>query len=582
MTANANTTDAWLIRGGTIVDGTGAASYRADLRVRDGLITEIAPELAPRDGEVQFEAEGCVVAPGFIETHTHFDAAMWWDSRLDPLPGFGVTTSVMGNCGFSIAPLTGDEAERREVVGIFSFFEDIPAGPFLSELPWDWKSWPEYKASMLANVSVPTNYSAFCGHIALRIAAMGMDAWERAATPEEIDVMARMLDEALSAGALGLSSNLFDHDGNDRPVPSLKADDAELRALFEVLVRHPNSCFQVIVDIFRAMTAPESMKRIARLSEGLDLRVQWGGLPTLVFQRDMMGMQAPLLELHEQFKREGRDFWTAFSHVPITTTISVQNSLLFAQSNDYVWHEVVVAESDAEKIALLRDPDWRRRARVSWDQETFEFSAFPPGRAENLELMNSDNGVGPIGITLGEYQKQIGADHPSDAMAEWLIANGLESTVTMPPFEKDEDMVLRLLRDPNAVGNVSDAGAHGQMMCGGGENIKLLTQYVRETGRLSLEEAVHSMTGKLAEHFRFCDRGELAVGKRADVTVFHMDEIDEREMTRAYDVPDGKGGHTWRWTRDPAPVRLTLVGGTATFDADGYTGARPGEMLRPG
>jgi N-acyl-D-aspartate/D-glutamate deacylase len=580
MTAsNAGT---WLIRGGTIVDGTGAPAYRADLRVRDGLISEIGAALTPAEGEQQLEADGCIVAPGFIETHTHFDAAMWWDPRLDPLPGFGVTTSVMGNCGFSIAPVTGNEAERREVVGIFSFFEDIPAEPFLSELPWDWKSWSEYKASMLEHVSIPTNFGAFCGHIALRLAAMGMDAWERAATPAEIELMADLLEDALRAGALGLSSNLFDHDGSDRPVPSLKADDAELRALFEVLARHPHSCFQVIVDVFRAMTAPESMKRIARLSEGLDLRVQWGGLPTLVFQRDMMGIQAPLLELHERFKREGRDFWTAFSHVAITTTISVQNSLLFAQSNEYVWHEVVVAETDAEKIALMRDPDWRRRARESWDARAFEFSPFPAGRAEKLELMNSDNGVGPMGITLGEYQKQIGAEHPSDAMAEWLIANGLESTVTMPPFEKDEDMVLRLLRDPNAVGNVSDAGAHGQMLCGGGENIKLLTQYVRETGRLALEEAVHSMTGRIAEHFRFQDRGELAVGKRADITVFHMDEIEEREMKRVYDVPDGKGGHTWRWTRDPAPVRLTLVGGTATFQDGVYTGARPGEMIRPG
>ena len=572
----------WLIRGGSVVDGTGRAAFDADLRVRNGRIAEIGEALLPEDGEDLIEADGCIVAPGFIETHTHFDAAMWWDASLDPLPGFGVTTLVMGNCGFSVAPVTADEAVRREVVGIFSFFEDIPAGPFLSELPWDWRSWPEYKESMLAHVSIPANYGAFCGHIALRLAVLGMDAWERAATAEEIDAMARLLDEALSAGALGLSSNLFDHDGTDRPVPSLKADDAELRALFEVLARHPDSCFQVIVDVFRAMTAPESMKRIARLSDGLDLRVQWGGLPTLVFQRDMMGIQAPLVALHEQFKAEGRDFWTAFAHVPVTTSISIQSSLLFAQSNDYVWHEVVVAETEEEKMMLLRDPDWRQRARKSWDNETFPFSPFPPGRAENLELMNSDNGVGPIGVTLGEYAKQIQVEHPSDAMAEWLIANGLESTVTMPPFEKDEEMVLRLLRDSHAVGNVSDAGAHGQMLCGGGENIKLLTQYVRETGRLTLEEAVHSLTGKIASHFRFKDRGELAVGKRADITVFRMDEIAEREMKRAYDVPDGKGGHTWRWTRDPAPMRLTMVNGTPTFFDGQYTGAQPGEMIRPG
>lgn len=572
----------WLIQGGTVVDGSGREAFTADVRVRDGVITEIGENLDVGNGEAKFDAAGCIVSPGFIETHTHFDGAMWWDPELDPLPGFGVTTTIMGNCGFSVAPISDEEAVRREVVGIFSFFEDIPEKPFLSELPWDWRSWPEYKDSMVRNIKLPTNYAAFCGHIALRLAVMGLAAWDRAATPEEIERMAAMLDEALAAGALGLSSNLFDHDGEDRPVPTLKADDAEFRALFEVMEKHKGSCFQVIVDVFRAMTAPESMVRIARLMDGLNVRVQWGGLPTLVFQRDMMGIQAPLVELHEQFKSEGRDFWTAFAHIPVTSTLSVQSSLIFAQSNDYVWHEVVTAETDDAKIAIMRDPDWRQRARHSWDNETFEFSPFPRGRAEALLLMNSDNGVGPIGVTVGEYMQQINAEHPSDAMAEWLIANGLESTVTMPAFEMDTDMVLKLLRDPKAVGNVSDAGAHGQMLCGGGENIKLLTEFVKKHKLLTLEEAVHALTGKIASHFSLSDRGLLDVGKKADITVFHLDEIQEREMRRVYDVPDGKGGHTWRWTRDAAPMRLTMVNGIPTFNGSGSTGSRPGEMLCPG
>lgn len=572
----------WLIQGGTVVDGSGRDAYQADVRVRDGLIAEIGQNLRQGSDESGFDAAGCVVSPGFIETHTHFDGAMWWDQSLDPLPGFGVTTTIMGNCGFSVAPVSDEEAARKEVVGIFSFFEDIPEKPFLSELPWDWRSWPEYKESMIRNVKLPSNYAAFCGHIALRLAVMGLEAWERAATAEEIARMAQMLDEALAAGALGLSSNLFDHDGDNRPVPTLKADDAEFRALFEVMNQHKGACFQVIVDVFRAMTAPESMVRIARLMEGLDVRVQWGGLPTLVFQRDMMGIQAPLVELHEQFKREGRDFWTAFAHIPVTSTLSVQSSLIFAQSNDYVWHEVVTAEGDEAKARVMKDPDWRQRARASWDNETFEFSPFPRGRAEALILMNSDNGVGPIGVTVGEYMQQIGAAHPSDAMAEWLLANGLESTVTMPAFEMDTDMVLKLLRDPNAVGNVSDAGAHGQMLCGGGENIKLLTEFVKKNGQLTLEEAVHALSGKIAGHFSLSDRGELAVGKKADITVFHMDEIESREMRRSYDVPNGNGGNTWRWTRDAAPMRLTMVNGVPTFLNGASTGTRPGEMLSPG
>ncbi|MEZ5554454.1 amidohydrolase family protein [Haliea sp.] len=569
-----------LIRNGTVIDGTGAAGFAADVRVHNGVIAEVAPGLAPAADETVVDASGCYVCPGFIESHTHFDGAMWWDEELDPLPGYGVTSVVMGNCGFSIAPVSDDEAARREVVGIFSFFEDIPEQPFLKSLPWDWRSWPEYRDSMVRNVKMPANYAAFCGHIALRLAVMGLQAWERAATPAEVEQMCGLLDEALAAGALGMSTNLFDHDGQDRPVPSLKADDHELQSLMAVISRHPGATLQVIVDTFRNMTAPDTMRRIARLSEGMPLRVQWAGLPTLVFQRDMMGIQAPLVELHEQFKQEGRDFWTGFAHIAVTSTMSVQSSLIFAQSNDYVWHEVVTAEGDEAKAALLRDPSWRERARESWDTKTFEFSPFPEGRAAHLLLMNSDNGVGPTHLTLGEYQAQIGAPHPSDAMAEWLLANGLQSTVTMPPFECDREMVLRLMRDPYSVGNISDAGAHGQMLCGGGENVKLFTDFVR-SGDLSVEEAVHIQTGKLASHFGFHDRGVLQAGKRADLTVFNLDEVQEREMKRVYDVPDGKGGFTWRWSRDPAPVRMTMVNGEVTFDGQKSTPARPGEMLAP-
>jgi N-acyl-D-aspartate/D-glutamate deacylase len=569
-----------LIRNGTVIDGTGAAGFAADVRVHNGVIAEVAPGLAPAADETVVDASGCYVCPGFIESHTHFDGAMWWDEELDPLPGYGVTSVVMGNCGFSIAPVSDDEAARREVVGIFSFFEDIPEQPFLKSLPWDWRSWPEYRDSMVRNVKMPANYAAFCGHIALRLAVMGLQAWERAATPAEVEQMCGLLDEALAAGALGMSTNLFDHDGQDRPVPSLKADDHELQSLMAVISRHPGATLQVIVDTFRNMTAPDTMRRIARLSEGMPLRVQWAGLPTLVFQRDMMGIQAPLVELHEQFKQEGRDFWTGFAHIAVTSTMSVQSSLIFAQSNDYVWHEVVTAEGDEAKAAVLRDPSWRERARESWDTKTFEFSPFPEGRAAHLLLMNSDNGVGPTHLTLGEYQAQIGAPHPSDAMAEWLLANGLQSTVTMPPFECDREMVLRLMRDPYSVGNISDAGAHGQMLCGGGENVKLFTDFVR-SGDLSVEEAVHIQTGKLARHFGFHDRGVLQAGKRADLTVFNLDEVQEREMKRVYDVPDGKGGFTWRWSRDPAPVRMTMVNGEVTFDGQKSTAARPGEMLAP-
>ena len=343
-------------------------------------------------------------------------------------------------------------------------------------------------------------------------------------------------------------------------------------------MRHEGASVQVVVDSIMRMTAAASMERLAGLAEGLPLRLQWAGVPTLQWQKDY-GLQQPLADLHERFTQEGRDFWTGFSHIPITTTASVMHSLLFAQSGDYAWHEVVSAETVDAKLAVLKDPAWRERARHSWDHESLETAHFRNPRP--ILLDNSANDVGPVNITLGEYADRIGAPHPSDALADWLIANGLESTVTMPPWDKDDEMVVKLLKDPLTVGNITDSGAHGQLFCGMGDNLMLYTHYVRETGVLTVEEAVHTQTGKLAGHFGFTDRGELAVGKRADITVFRLDEIERRDKYKVSDVPDGQGGHTWRWTRDPAPVRLTLVNGVPTFSDGKSTGARPGSMVGP-
>jgi N-acyl-D-amino-acid deacylase len=566
-----------LIRGGTVVDGTGAPRFRADVRIRGGVIVEVAPGLAPLPAETVHEADGCFVAPGFIESHTHFDGSMWWQPDLDPLPGYGVTAVVMGNCGFALAPLPEDPAARAEVVKIFSFFEDIPERPFFENLPWDWRSWSEYKTSLTSRVTVPTHYATFVGHIAIRLAAMGMEAWQRAATADEVARMCRDLEDALAAGALGLSTNLMDHDGGDRPVPTLLADDAELRALFEVLARHRGATLQVVIDTVMRMTAVDALERVERLIGGLPVRLQWAGLPTLRWQKEH-GIQKPLLEMHERYAREGRDFWTGYAHVPVTTVVSFDRSLLFAQSNEYVWHEVVTAEGSEAKRALLADPAWRARARHSWD--VLALPTCPFRRPRPMLLDHSATGAGPVGVRLGELADSLGL-HPSDALAEWLLANGVESTVTAPDWDRDDAMVERLLRDPRSVGNISDAGAHGQMFCGAGDNIVLLTEFVRERGVLSVEQAVHVQTGKLARFFGLRGRGEIAPGFQADLTVFALDEIERRPKRKIVDVPDGQGGKTWRWTRDAAPVRLTLVDGIPTFEAGRATGARPGTLLSP-
>lgn len=568
--------DKYLIKNGTVVDGTGAPAYKADVRVRGSQIVAIEPNIEPEKRERVVDATGCYVTPGFIEAHNHYDAPMWWMPTLDPMPGYGVTTSINGNCGFAAAPVHDDPAVRQEMIDIFSFFEDIPEKPFREMLPWDWKTWSEYKASVVKHVKTPVNFGAFVGHIAIRLAVMGLEAWDRTATPAEIEQMCALLEDALSAGALGLSSNLLDHDKNDRPIPTRKADDAEFDALFAVIARHPGALVQVIVDFFMRLDGLQNSERMSALAKKHGIRMQIGGsVPTLAFQSFAIeGAEA----LHARNKAEGNDVWPGFHVISPTTIVSFNSSLLFAQSNNYVWSELVQAKGEEAKMALLESPEWRARARESWAQ-TFPIS--PIGRPEDIFFMESATGVGPITGTLRDYMDANGIDHPSDALADWLLDNGTDSIIKTADFPNNEEALDKLLTDPQAVGNLCDSGAHGQMFCGVGDNVLFLTRYVRDRKQLTIEQGIEYLSGRIARHFNLADRGTLKVGKKADIVVFDLAEIERRPDEKAWDVPDGEGGTTYRYTRQPAPMRLTMVNGIPTFDRGAFAGHFPGEFIGP-
>ena len=568
----------FLIRNGTVVDGTGAPAYRADVRIRDGRIAEIGENLAPQKGERVFDAKGCYVAPGTIENHNHWDGAMWWSPMMEPLASYGVTTSVNGNCGFSMAPLSAETDIRPDIIDIFNYFEDVPEAPMKSAVKWDWRTWSEYKASVQRNVRVQVNIASFCGHIMIRLAVMGQEAWDRAATPDEVARMCELLEDALAAGALGLSSNLLDYDRNERPLPTYKADDAEWLALIRVLARYPGATLQCPVDNFMRQTAGDSAERIARLVKeaGPSVRVQLAGFrPALDFQSPAVPRQE---ELNEKFKAEGLDIWSGYHHVGPTLHVNFAASLLFAQQGNFVWQEIVNEGDLDKKMAMLADPEWRARARDSWDNQYSHTMLNDP---TVLYLRESQTGAGPIGISLSQYMHQKGLNHPSDAMAEWAIANGPESNIQLPEWPNNDELLLKLFRDPNTIGNLSDAGAHTTLFCGAGDNVLLLTEWVRDRGLLTIEEAIHVLTGKAAAHFGFEDRGTIAVGKRADIAVFALDELARRPESKVWDVPDGLGGRTYRYTRPAAPMRLTLVNGIATFDNGEVTGNFPGEFIGP-
>jgi N-acyl-D-aspartate/D-glutamate deacylase len=410
----------------------------------------------------------------------------------------------------------------------------------------------------------------------MRLCVMGQEAWNRAATTDEIAQMCELLHDALAAGAIGFSSNYLDFDKYDRPLPSQLADDAEFDALLGVLARYPGATFQVIVDHFMRMTGPETVERMGRLAKKAGVRMQWAGLPSLKHQQEI-GIKSKAL--HEQFKAEGLDFWTGYHHVSPTSVINFGRSLVFAQNGNPVWQEVINTEGWDAKASMLTDPAWLDRARDAWDNQTYSFSFLHDPEA--LRFKESESGHGPIGITLGDYMKQSGIAHASDALAEWVFNNGAESVLHKKSWEIEESVLIELLRDPRSVGNISDHGAHGKMFCGAGDNIGLLTDFVRDRAILSIEEAVHVMTGKLSNFFGLHDRGTIEVGKAADIAVFDLAKVEKRPERKIFDVWDGTGGRTYRYTRDAAPMIITLVNGVPTFDNGEFTGRYPGEFVSP-
>ena len=220
-----------LIRGGRLVDGTQTPARDADVRIQDGVIREVGPGLRP-DGETEIDASGAFVTPGFIEQHTHYDGSLWWDPFCDPMPAFGTTTCVMGNCGHSLAPIRAKN--RAELIDLYCFIEDLPNEAFERAIPWSWESWPEY-ARAAHNHPTAVNAAPLVGHTPIRIWVMGDEAWERKATEEEIAEMARVLRQSLAAGAFGMASAEMDLDRANRPVPCRLGNGDERRTLFRLL-----------------------------------------------------------------------------------------------------------------------------------------------------------------------------------------------------------------------------------------------------------------------------------------------------------------------------------------------------------
>ena len=547
------------IRGGTVVDGTGAPGIRADVAIEDGRIAEVGPNVG---GDQELDAGGAVVAPGFIDIHTHYDAQVFWDPALTPSCFHGVTTVVAGNCGFSIAPTR--PADRELVGRTLEKVEDMDPACLAAGIPWDdFETFPEYLDAVRRH-GTTLNFAAYLGHTALRLYVMGPAASERAATADEIATMAGIVGDAMAAGAAGFATSLaVTHLGADgRPIPSRIADRAEFEALFGAVGRSG-----------RGVVGVNGGKGLS-FTECYELQPA-AGVPftyTAVLTTPG-GAHLKAMEIHRAGISRGADVWPQVSCRPLSFSMNLVEP--FSLNTNPVFARLM-PRSLEQRRAAYADPAWRQEVRDAWAAG----EGIPP-RWDTFEVMESTAHPELIGERLASVAATAGAD-PLDMLLELAVAEPDLKALRVRAIlaNDDADGVALLLHEPKCTLGLSDAGAHVSQLCDAPLPTDLLGPWVRDREVLTLEDAVHKLSQVQAGLFGLPGRGVLAPGAWADVVVFEPDTVAPGPLRRVRDFP----ADTERLTADaPQGVRHVLVNGTP-IRADGRqveTGTRPGQVVSP-
>jgi N-acyl-D-aspartate/D-glutamate deacylase len=553
-----------LVHGGTLVDGTGAPARVADVRIRDGRIVEVGPGLEA-DSEAEIDAGGAIVAPGFIDIHTHFDPSLFWDPFCDPSPQHGVTTALQGNCSLSLFPLRPEH--RDDAAAMFCQIEDMPATALAEGVPWDWTGYDGYRDAFAAG-GLGLNVATMIGHSMLRWFVMGEAAWERVATEDEIAGMSRVLDDSIRAGAFGLSTSFTDRDHHGRPVPPLFADDAEFGALCDVLARH-----RAILEFVPGLadgTADDDIERMGRLCGARGVVSTWNVVSQSARDPERASR---LLRLTMRQQAAGISIWPQATPRTFDLRINWSRSVIFSTMPDG-WGRAI-RTSEREKPALLADPEWRATARAEWDRS--KLSPFPTWDISRIRLISVTRPEHErwLGSTLADLVAERGG-HPSDVLADWLLDNDLDpGVVAIGVLNDDVEEVAEILTHPATLVGASDNGAHVAMFCAAGDTTLFLTRHVRDRGDLTLEAGIHEITGRLASTLGFDDRGVVAVGAAGDLVVFDFAELHWDQDEFVTDLPGGGS----RLRRPPGGYRYTVVGGEVVQSAGVLTGARPGRPI---
>ena len=556
------------IRGGLLVDGTGAPGRRADVGVRNGRVVEIG-EVGPAARDI--DASGRVVTPGFVDVHSHFDAQVFWDPTLGPSSLHGVTTTVAGNCGFTLAPLHDDALDY--LVRMLAVVEGMPLDALRAGVPGDWRSTAQYLDRIEGTLAI--NAGFMVGHSALRRVVMGDHAVEREASADELDAMLALLHEGLSAGGLGFSSSwgAVHFDGDGRPVPSRFAAPAELVALAGACRDHEGTSLEFLparVDRFDA----EQLELLTSMSVAAGRPLNWNVIR--ITADDRAATEAVLAAGPHARARGGR---IVALNMPIPSRARFSFKTGFALDALPDWGPVMTLPL-ADRRAALADPGVRRRLAQG--------AAAAPGPLAEMANWGdrvicetiTDGARAYQGRRVGEIARHEGKE-PFDALLDIVCADELGTTFTRPATEPSRDDWLasaEAWRSGHAVIGASDAGAHLDFTAYFDYPVYILEKAVREHGALSLEETVHLMTDVPARLYGLRDRGRLDPGCWADAVVLDPDRVATGTMHTRHDLPAGAG----RLYAEPIGIDQVVVNGTPIVEGGSATGARPGTLLRSG
>jgi len=562
-----------VIRGGTVVDGTGAPARRADV----GIVGDRIVEMGDCAGEATetYDAGGKLVTPGFVDIHTHLDAQLAWDPVGTVSCWHGVTTAVMGNCGVTFAPCK--PADRQLLAEMMESVEDIPADAILTGLPWDWESYPEYLDSY-ARMPKGINVGGMVGHCSVRIAVMGDRAVDQHhADAEDIVAMAALVEEALRGGALGFStSRTYLHQTPDgREVPGTWAAPEELLAIGEVMGRLGKGVFECAVDNDRQLhglvgTKDRSVmeREIAWMKE---LSVRTGRPVTFGFvqnRSDPDGWRY-WLELVAEANAAGADIR------PQTTTRGI--GVLFGLANrtpfdncSRAWRSLRDLTA-AQKLERLADRNFK--AQLVADVET------TPSKLDLSGIYRLDDDR--VDYEPDERESLVAhADRrgvsPAQAFLDMAIESGARGLWNYPFLNFDVEAIGAKIDDPHVILGIGDAGAHCGQIQDASQSTYFLTRWVRERARFGLEEGVRKLSSEGADLFGFTDRGRLVEGAFADLNVIDYDRLELRAPEFVHDFPNGAG----RWIQKADGYDLTLVNGVPFMRDGEHQGALAGRVLR--